>query len=154
MFMIKIINVWNFESLQHLEISRQNLPYEPAKNLCCNIHCSDVTLILLKIDVCHIPPWLNFSMWILLHLLNVKHWKYLFLKFSPSVWHSSIHEYMRSKQKKLVTITGLTALLTSVINKELEDSWKDTAALGHTWSLTKTQKSYRFQFGEYFIELL
>ena len=53
-----------------------------------------------KIDAYHIPPWLNISVCILLHLLNVKHWKYLFLKFSPTVWHSSIDEYMRRKQKK------------------------------------------------------
>ena len=59
----------------------------------------------------------------------------------------------RKQKKKQETITGLTALLTSVL-KELEDLWKDTAALGHTWSLTKTQKSSHFQSGEYFIELL
>ena len=93
-----------------------------------------------KIIVYHIPPWLNISVWILLHLLNVKHWKYLFLKFSPAVWNSSINEYLRRKQKKQETVTGLTALLTSVL-KELDDSWKDTAGLGHTWSLTKIRKS-------------
>ena len=60
-----------------------------------------------KIDAYHIPPWLNISAWILSHLLNVKHWKYLFLKFSPTVWHSSINEYMWRKQnnyKKQETI--------------------------------------------------
>ena len=33
------------DSLQHLEISRKNLSYEPVKNRRYNIHCFEVMLI-------------------------------------------------------------------------------------------------------------
>ena len=36
------------DSLQHLEIFKTNLSYEPVKNLRYNIHCFDVMLIFPK----------------------------------------------------------------------------------------------------------